>query len=439
MNNEHNPIAIRLNRIQQNWKDQIQGKNYKVVRFLLEDEDDLPLINGFYKLESSPHRSIDEILVVLLTDFESKKNFSYQLAKDWLDEYEKNLIKYPNLPWNEFSEFRDKFKKIDPEILHGKFLLELLISYKKFLPNKEEKLRIGLIPRKVHNYTEFAKWLKVFAEQLPEGIGVVVTDYKENSYYSNVINNPNYSSFSLPVKSQNMKGAYEELIKSGNPSDPQVKFNVCMMEMGKQASAQNKSGIYHWGKKLLDVGQSTGDKGIWASAHLIFAGFLFSFKDKNIHSLLDKGITICQSQLKNNDISSLGILFQLYNFKASYCSIEGKPKKAWEYFVKSTDQAMKTQHFMEAISSCKNAIIIAEKNFMKSEMNQYMESGIFWELYKQEDEFIKITEFNFIANYYLSNSPILTEDDHRNISDRMENLFGQKWRHQAYSNLQMSP
>lgn len=94
---------------------------------------------------------------------------------------------------------------------------------------------------------------------------------------------------------------------------------------------------------------------------------------------------------------------------------------------------------MEAISSCKNAIIIAEKNFMKSEMNQYMESGIFWELYKQEDEFIKITEFNFIANYYLSNSPILTEDDHRNISDRMENLFGQKWRHQAYSNLQMSP
>ena len=37
MNNEHNPIAIRINRIQESWKDQIQNNNYKVFRFLFYD------------------------------------------------------------------------------------------------------------------------------------------------------------------------------------------------------------------------------------------------------------------------------------------------------------------------------------------------------------------------------------------------------------------
>ncbi|CVK17226.1 hypothetical protein Ga0061079_1262 [Apibacter mensalis] len=439
MNNEHNPIALRINRIQQKWKDKIQGKNYKVVRFLLEDEDDLPLINGFYKLESSIYRSIDEVLVVMLTDFVNSNEYSYLLAKDWIGEYEKNLSKHPNLPWKEFSEYKEKLQQANPEQLQGRLLIDLLSSYQKCMPNQTENLRIGIIPRKISSYQDFAKWIEKFAMQLPQGIGIVLTDYTQNLYYSRLMNNSNFSGCSLTVESQNMKDAYEELIKSGNPADPQVKFNTCMLEMGKKASEQNKKGVYHWGKKLLEIGQSTADKSIWASAHLIFAGFLFGFKDVNIHPLLDKGIAICQSQLKNNDTSSLSILLQLYNYKASYYSIENKPAKAWECFIKSTEEAMHHQHIMEAISSCKNAIIVAEKHFMKSDMNYYMENGFFKKVYSQGDEFIKATEFNFIANYYLSNSRILTQKEYQTINERMVNLYGHKWRHQAYSKLQASP
>ncbi len=439
MNNEHNPIAIRINRIQESWKDQIQNNNYKVVRFLLDDEDDLPLINGFYKLESSIHRSIDEVLVVMLTDFENSKEYSYRLAKDWILEYEKSLSKYPDLPWTEFTTYKDKILLANPNLLQGHLLIEMLASYKKSIPFPTENLRIGIVPRKIYSYPDFAKWIEKFALQLPQDIGIVLTDYTQNLYYSSVMNNTNFSSYSLHIESQNMKGAYQEIIRSGNPSDPQVKFNNCMLEMGKKASAQNKNGVHHWGKKLLEVGQSTGDKGIWASAHLIYAGFLFGFKDLSIQPLLDKGIKICYSQLKNNDTSSLGILLQLYNYKASYYSIEGNSSKAWEWFIKSTQEAMKFQHYMEAISSCKNAIIIAEKNFMKSDMNQYLENGIFKELYKQDDEFIKATEFNYIANYYLSNSPTLTQEEYQTIDQRLIRLYGKKWRHQAYSNLQTTP
>ncbi|WP_128331450.1 hypothetical protein [Apibacter sp. HY039] len=439
MTNEHNPVAVRINHIQQKWKNKVQGRKYKVVRLSLTNEDDLPLVNGFYKWESSVHRTIDEVLVVLLTDFETADNYSYQLAKDWINEYEKSLDKIPDLPWIDFPVYKEKVLKANSQQPQGHLLIEMLTSYQHYIPEQPQKLRIGIVPRKVHSYKDFAIWLDKLALQLPQNIGIVLTDYSQDSYYSRLMKNPDYSGCTLLIEDQNMKGAYEELIKGGNPNDPQVKFRTCMLEMGKEASLRNSKGVHHWGERILDIGQSTGQKEVWASAHLIYAGFLFGFKDSKIHGLLDRGMQICSSLQGSQASSALGIQLQLYNYKASYYSIEGHPQKAWEWFIKSTSQAVKNQQYGEAVSSCKNAIILAEKNFMKSDMMRYMEAECFNELYQQEDDFIKATEFSFLANYYLSHSSRISKEEYQRIDERMIRLYGKQWRHRAFSKLEVSP
>lgn len=439
MMNEHNPVAVRINRIQQKWKSQVEGKNYKVVRFLLSNEDDLTLLNGFYKLESSIYRTIDEVLVVMLTDFENLSYFSYNLVKDWILEYEKGLKKIPDLPWKEFPLYKEKIEKASPLQPQGHLLLEMLASYQQCISDSPKKLRIGIVPRKVYSYSDFSKWLKKMAVQLPENIGILLTDYTQDNFYAKVVGTHEYTSISLTVEDQDMKGAYEELIKGGNPNDPQVKFRTCMLEMGKEAAAGYKKGVHNWGNKLLDLAQSTGDKSLWASAHLIYAGFLFRFKDEQIHSLLDKGVIICESLIKYKDEAGLGILLQIYNYKASYYSICGQHQKSWEWFIKSTQKALDNKHYLEAISNCKNAIIMAERHFMKSEMTEYLETGAFQLMYQQEDEQLKATEITFIVNYYLGYSSQVSQEKYREINERMILIFGKEWRQQVFSKVGMSP
>lgn len=439
MRNEHNAIAIRINHIQKKWKARVEGKDYKVVRFLLSEDDDLPLLNGFYKLESSVYRTIDEVLVVMLTDFENPLKFSYALVYDWISEYEKSLKKNPDLPWKDFPQYKEKIEKASPEELQGYLLLEMLTSYQQSIPDFPQKLRLGLVPRKVYNYSDFSIWLGKIAEQLPKGIGIVLTDYQQNNFYSKVVSSREYTSISLTLEDQNIKGAYEELIKGGNPNDAQVKFRSCMWEMGKEAAAGNRKGVHEWGDKIVKVSRASSNKSLWASAYLIYAGFLFRFKDEKIHPLLDTGSAVCEALLKNKEEAALGILVQFYTYKASYYSLCGQHQKAWEWFIKSTQTALDHNHYMEAISSCKNAIIISERHFMKSEMTSYLDRGAFRQMYEQEQQQLKATEITFIANYYLSNSRKITEEEYQAINTKLTTLFGALWREQAINKLKMTP
>ena len=87
VSNEHNTIAERIGRIQNIWKEKIDRKSgYKIVRLIIR-ETDLPIINGFLKLESSPYGKIEETPVVMLTDFADPQTFAWQLCNDWLEEY----------------------------------------------------------------------------------------------------------------------------------------------------------------------------------------------------------------------------------------------------------------------------------------------------------------------------------------------------------------
>lgn len=428
MTHEHNPIAIRINRLQNQW---IEGRKIKptarIIRWLVTP-DDVPLVNGFYKLESSVHGKIEENLVVLLTDFEDKDMFSYQLAKDWLEMYEKDLEKYPQLDWKDFSKLKEEFLNLNPKhkIESEQFFIDLLKSFKEY-EGSPKMLFIGINPRKVWSHQEMNSWCMQFFTKLPETIGFVLTDHKGKGYHDSLFSNLAHQAQTFILKDQDMKGAYQAIATQGNPNDPQVAFRKCMLEMGNCAAKNDKKGVDMWGQKALEVTQKTGQKPFWMSAHLIYAGFLFGFKDSTkIHQLLDKAMQIGKPKMKS-DQATLGLILQLYSYKAAYYSIDGKYQNSFDWFVKQAELSIEQKQDILAVGVYKNAILVASQNSMKQQLLQILPTA-FDTGYKLEDQVLKSTEFAFIAKYYLEAPLQLSIEKTEEINARMTKLFGKKWR-----------
>ena len=139
VSNEHNPIAERIGKIQAIWKSNMAGKSdYKLVRLVIR-EADLPIVNVFLKLESSPYGKIEETPVVMLSDFVDPQTFAWQLCNDWLEEYSHALEQYPQLPWKEHAQYLSKVKEAD-HIQQEALLLSVLESFSQSLPNYGQKM-----------------------------------------------------------------------------------------------------------------------------------------------------------------------------------------------------------------------------------------------------------------------------------------------------------
>lgn len=427
MTNEHNPIAVRISKIQQKWIDSLSDKkNIKLVRWLIHDND-LPLINGFYKLESSAYGKINELIIVMLTDFESPETFAYHISKDWIAEYEKGLKQYPNLPWQEFSLFKEKVENATDIKRREKLLVELLTSFKKFIPNTTERLfLLGIVPRNVDNYRDLNEWIDRLLQQLPQKIGITLIDYQGSEIFSSVIQRYVKESISITLENMDMQGAYTELMQQGNPQEPIVMIRCIVIEMGKAAAAKKRSGVHLLGKKILEIGQFSGDMNVWAYTCLVYAGFLFSFKDEQVIPLLDKAALMLEQGWKGHHPESGAMLLPAYGYKAAYYNFIGHHDLAFRWFVRQITTGLELNNIFGAISACKNAIIVAESHSMRERMMEFLH-GNFDRFYSLGDEELRPTEIYFVVAFYLQNAPELSNGERKEMRERMISLFGENW------------
>ena len=425
MTNEHNPIAVRIFRIQQKWMDSLREKrDFKFVRWLIH-KDDLPLVNGFYKLESSSYGKISELPVVMLTDFECPETFAYHICKDWIAEYERALKQYPNLPWQEFELFKERIKGIR-DIHHQEGLVvDLLSSYHKFIPNATDRvLLLGIVPRIVSNYRDLNEWLDRLLQQLPPKIGITMIDYQEGEIFSFLAQKYSKESVSITLENMDMQGAYTELMRQGNPHEPIVMIRCLVIEMGKAAAAKEQRQVHILGKKMLEIGQASGDTNLWAYTCLVYAGFLFAFKDEQIIPLLDKAILMLEQERKGATPEGGVMLLPAYGYKAAYYNFIGQHDLAFKWFIRQVTTGLEQNNIFGAISACKNAIIVAESHSMREQMTEFLH-GTFSRFYSLCDEELRPTEIYFVVAFYLQNAPELSNGERKEMRERMISLFGE--------------
>jgi len=238
----------------------------------------------------------------------------------------------------------------------------------------------------------------------------------------------------MSLKNQDMQGAYSNLMTQGNPNDPQVAFRKCMVKMGEAASKGKQDQLNKWGEKGLHITKQTSNLPFWASAHLIYVGYLFGFKDtERILHLLDKGIQIGQKEPENKDL--IGVLLQLYSYKAAYYSFINQKENALEWFIKQAELAKDSEENSIAITAYKNALLLAEQKKMMDQVQDIIPVA-FAQGYAIEDAILKTTEFSYTASHYVK---ILREEEQTNpikkeleeINTRMTLLFGNTWEEQV--------
>ncbi len=429
MSNQHNAIARRIDTLRLKWQEKTaEHPDWRVARWLMEPGD-AELYTGMLKLESSAHGSLPEIFVTMFTSFDDLDTFSRQLAGDWLETYKKEKEIQPTLDW-ETGSLEGKLRLPEEEYPGDELLLEILHSFSLYF-RKDAPIVLSLVPRYVTDFKSYNDWvIRLYEKGLPDGINLMLLDHTSARYLERAINETFPESFTLEPGDMDLKGAVEELATQGNPNDPQVQFRQCLFRMSKAVTGNRQDDVHHWGEKMLQVTQRTGNKNFFASAHLIYAGFLMHFKnEKKTTRLLDQGIRIVKPLAKDNP-EATATLIQFYAYHGAYASMRKEYKDAVKWFRLQAQTAKEAGIPQVAIGAYKMAIYTAErKDNLSEEYRQTVNEGYQTGL-ALDDDALKVTEYAYIAHHYLACYGEEEPSRSNTLVERMKKLHGEEWREQ---------
>jgi hypothetical protein len=425
-NNEHNPVAKRINSIQDSWNKERERLPHVRLFRLLFFQEDFTFVNGFLQLESSAHGKTPDTFVVFMHDFQNEEQFYKTLLLHWMSTFEKEAKENPQWKWDDLPALQEEFYAIEktdkPPYLQ--LTNKLLTSFKAFEGKSGNLLMVGFVPKHISNVKEYNKAIVALFELLPDDVGLLVLDFNESEKHKDIIKKVDDKGVTIVIPNQDLKSTYKELASQGNPNDPQVKFRQCMLEMGEASANGNRKEVDSWGKKMLDITQATGNRSFWASAYLIYAGFLFRFKDDIvIHEYLDKGIKIAKSDYKEK-AENAGVLLQLYSYKGSYYSMRGDQDEAILWFLKQAETAKDLEQQAQAVTAYQYALIIAEK-YKNAQYESIVEKA-FETGYTLNDDYLKTLNFAYIAYHFLKTTQKPAEV-RQEINLKMEAIFGKNW------------
>ncbi|RIY34932.1 MULTISPECIES: hypothetical protein [Capnocytophaga] len=423
---EHNPIAFAISLLQDKWKRSVENKDFEFVRWIINRED-FDIFKGFLKLESTSYGHLEETFVVMLTPFEASKEYAKMLVVDWIDLFEKEATLCGYNQWKKEKDYKSLLKsnqELDDTI---SIFADFLRDFKKY-EGKKSKLVLTLMPYAVTNVDEYNFWIQKFLKNIPEKVALMTIESMGEQTQDDFFGKRFPKHINITATNLfNSADIYKQLATSGDLNDPQVAFRQCLFEMGTAAKNKNKSKVYQWGNKALVCTQQSGDKLFWASAHIVFAGFLFSFEDvKKIEELLDKGIYICEELLLNEEkiTETVGLLAQFYGYKGISLNLQRKYEKSIDWFEKQADILEKHNQIVMAIGAYQNALLMAHrsnKERIKKIVDKAFPIG-----YKLDDDLLRASAFPIIAYWYLQKNSLQKEEISA-IRSRLSYLYTDNW------------
>ncbi len=432
MASEHNPISQLVNQIQKKWIDDVTPySELKLVRWLIKPEE-ARLYEGFLRLESTEHGALPEVLVALLTPFKSEEAFSFELINDWIKAYtedkktqEKLVVKGITKSWN-YQDFTS------PSHLENGInissLVKMLLSFRNEMMNKDSRLILAFFPHAIHDFDGFNRWLiSLLRTEIPSEIVFMIFDHQGENYFDRVFEKFPAITKSLHVN-LDLNGAINKIAKMGNPNSPEVKLRECILEMGQSVQNNNEKRLHEWGEKALLVTKRSGVKSMFSSAHIIYAGMLFTFKryDK-IDYLLTLGLNIAKQGLKTGDVSCKPLIIQFYGYLASSNHLQKKYREAISVYEKQGDAAFEFELPAMSLMPYQQAYTLSKKHL--SERYDELIQKAFKRCRSISDEELLNSSFSSIALDYiewLKEKQLL--NDAVKTDNELSGLFGNDWK-----------
>lgn len=434
--NEHNPIALELNKIQRTWLKEVSDKpQLRVVRMIIKPEE-ARVYEGFCKLESSAFGQLPEVFVTHLTSFEDEDTFSAAIIKDWLETYDNSEklmqdLKDRNISfeWNP-QVYREALAGAKGAPLDAT-LLRMLDDFRKALPQEDPQLVLVLLPRLVSDLKHMKQWLTALLKKgIPAGVKLLVFDHVGNEQLA--VHERQFPglmhSMHVPLELQN---AIQKLAKSGNPNDPEIALRKCLFEMGNALQAKDLKRLHEWGQKALDYTQRSGNKGLFATTHIMYAGMLFYFKkDPQLPQLLERGMRIAKQGVQQNDTACLPLLIQFYGYHGAYYQLRKNFDDAIEWFIKQARLAQEHQFNQQAMNGWYQAAELCRR---KDAGRYYtvLEEAYLAGLSLQDEEISTSVYIYLLRDYYDYVHSKKIQDRINNIDEKMGRLFGNNWKEEV--------
>lgn len=427
-NNEHNPIAARIGNLQNLWIEERQKHPDAKVYCITCDQEDYPLVEGFIRLEGSPYGKSSDIVLAFITDYESPAILYSFLINEWITSFEADLKKYSEWNWTEFDSLKKEATKLDHNDSKSlkTFYARMVSSFKEFAGIADNILAITIIIYKIGDVESLNKCMKELAELLPSHVSLILTDYNSREVYEPLLESLKEKACRIKIPNQNTAGAYKEIATQGDPHNPQVKYRRCLFELGEATNAGKKQEVKRLGEELVKICREIGGTVMWASAYLIYGGFMLSFKDESAftHKILDRGISIVQTA-KEETKECNQILIQLYDYKGIAFNLSRDTKQAVKCFLKGAEIAKKEELKSIAVNQYGYALLAALKKdrlFYEPILTEAFEYG-----YALDDNELKTVNLSFIASTYIDKIYSLNGKEREEIARRMENLYGEDW------------
>ena len=435
MLSEHNPIAELVHQIQQKWIDEASPfRHLKLVRWLIKP-DEARLYEGFLKLESTEHGAIPEMLVAMLTPFLNELNYSNHLVRDWVRAFKEDTKTHDKLKAKGINNnwhpeiFLAESEKANSDGDEG--LLNMLSAFQQEMPNKNSHLVVALLPRSIHDMDGFMYWLSaLLKKKIPAEISFMIFDHIGENYYDRIFEKNPEITKTLHVN-LNMDDAISKIAKMGDPNSPEVKLRECIIEMGKAVQKNNQPKLEEWGEKALLVTQQSGIKNMFASAHLVYAGMLFSFKkfDK-IDPLLNKGLRIAQQGLKLDDMSCKPVIIQFHGYIAASNQLQKKMTEAINAYEKQGDMAIAYQLPVMALMPYQQAYTLSKNK------SPYQYDGLIQKAYTagislQKEELVNSGFAGIGLDFYMWQQTHQQYKEAGETDKKLKEIFGEDWKEQA--------
>lgn len=433
MTNEHNPIAQLITKIQQKWAQEVTPfPELKLIRLLI-DEDESQLYEGFLKLESSNQGKLPELFVALLTPFRRSGTYSRDLIKDWFEAFDRDKKIFDQLETSShrfiWDDKRYRQAALSENIDHDNLLLEILGSFHSALNMPDRMLTIALFHYSISSILGFKDWIKGLMKlSVPKGVQFCIFDLKMQRHYDHLF----YSFDPMIAKTimvdLDLAGAIKKVLQSGDPNNPGTRLQQYIMQMGEAVAEKNITKLNNLGNKCIADMTRSKVKSLMATAHIAYAGMLFSFKKfDDISLLLDKGVYIAEAGKKANDITCKSLLGQFYNFKASNCQLRKENKEAVDWFCKSAETSIELGQILPAISAYKNAGFLAKRHSVAKYPQILEQSFIAGKSLTKEE--LSVSEYSsFVLEYYNFLYQNSRYEEAEEVDLKMKQVIGDNWK-----------
>lgn len=440
MNNEHNPIAHLITKIQLKWNKEISPfPEYKIIRWLIR-ADESKLYEGFVHLESTPYGKLPEIFVALLTEFKTLETFSKDLINTWLDTYDKDQKTFDsirsngtNFKWDD-DYFRKKMKT--PEANFDQLLLEIFSTFHEALQLPGKKLTIVLMPFAVNNIESYKLWLKrMIRLTIPVNVQLCIFDYIDERFFDSLFNEFDPSINKTLLLQLDLKGATNKILQAGDPNSPPIQLRNYMLKMSEALSQKDLSKLDRIGNECIEVMTRTKNKLLMSTAYIMYAGMLFNFKKHDeIERILQKGLKVAQAGKSAGDAGCYSLVSQYCGYLASNYQLCKNYKLAVEWYCRQAQYLIDNSLMAPAMVTYKQASNIA-KDHVSDQYKQLLHKGFLAGENLKKEELAGVDYNSMCLDYCHLLQQSSETDMHQRVENKMNTIFGQNWKEETKQQL----